>query len=151
MHKGRYIVEGGRRLEGTVTIQSAKNAISKQLVASILTDEPCILDNVPRITEVEGVLAMLGELGTQHEWLDDHTLTVHTPRVEGNIVPLEYSGFNRIPILMLGPLVHRAGSVTVPIVGGDDIGTRPVNFHTMALEEMRVEINYDEARLYSAF
>lgn len=140
MDKTRYIVEGGRKLEGTVTIQSAKNAISKQLVASVLTEEPCILENVPRITEVEGVLAMLGELGTQHEWLDDHTLVVQTPAIGANTVPLEYSGFNRIPILMLGPLVHRAGHVTVPIVGGDDIGARPVNFHINALKEMKVEI-----------
>ncbi len=140
MQKTRYIVEGGRKLEGTITIQSAKNAISKQLVASVLTSEPCILENVPRITEVEGVLAMLGELGTQHEWLDDNTLVVQTPEVERNLVPLEYSGFNRIPILMLGPLVHRAGNVTVPIVGGDDIGSRPVDFHIQALKDMGVEI-----------
>ena len=145
MSETRYIVEGGRRLEGTIAIQSAKNAISKQLVASVLTNEPCILENVPRITEVDGVLAMLGELGTSYEWLDESTLLVQTPDIEGEVVPLEYSGFNRIPILMLGPLVHRAGSVTVPIVGGDDIGARPVNFHTNALKDMGVEIINDGA------
>ncbi|MEL6308196.1 MAG: UDP-N-acetylglucosamine 1-carboxyvinyltransferase [Chloroflexota bacterium] len=139
-HNTRYIVEGGRKLEGSIMIQSAKNAISKQLVASVLTNEPCILENVPRITEVDGVLAMLGELGTSYEWISDDTLLVQTPDIEANLVPLEYSGFNRIPILMLGPLVHRAGSVTVPIVGGDDIGSRPVNFHTRALRDMGVEI-----------
>lgn len=143
MHETHYIVEGGRKLEGTITIQSAKNAISKQLVASVLTNEPCILENVPRITEVKGVLSMLGELGTAFEWLDDSTLLVQTPDIEANIVPLEYSGFNRIPILMLGPLVHRAGSVTVPIVGGDDIGSRPVDFHTSSLKAMGVEIIND--------
>lgn len=143
MSQTRYIVEGGRRLEGTIAIQSAKNAISKQLVASVLTNEPCILENVPRITEVDGVLAMLGELGTAYEWLDESTLLVQTPDIEGAIVPLEYSGFNRIPILMLGPLVHRAGSVTVPVVGGDDIGSRPVDFHTAALKDMGVEIISD--------
>ncbi|MEO1289310.1 MAG: UDP-N-acetylglucosamine 1-carboxyvinyltransferase, partial [Chloroflexota bacterium] len=143
MSQTRYIVEGGQRLEGTIAIQSAKNAISKQLVASVLTNEPCILENVPRITEVDGVLGMLGELGTSYEWLDDSTLLVQTPDIEGDVVPLEYSGFNRIPILMLGPLVHRAGSVTVPVVGGDDIGSRPVNFHTSALKSMGVEIISD--------
>lgn len=145
MSETRYIVEGGHQLEGTITIQSAKNAISKQLVASVLTNEPCILENVPRITEVDGVLAMLGELGTAYEWLDDSTLLVQTPDIEANLVPLEYSGFNRIPILMLGPLVHRAGSVTVPVVGGDDIGSRPVNFHTKALQDMGVEIINDSS------
>lgn len=145
MQASKYIVEGGQRLEGTITIQSAKNAISKQLVASVLTNEPCILENIPRITEVDGVLAMLGELGTAYEWLDNSTLLIQTPDIEDNTVPMEYSGFNRIPILMLGPLVHRAGSVTVPMVGGDDIGARPVNFHMKALKEMGVEIIEDGA------
>jgi UDP-N-acetylglucosamine 1-carboxyvinyltransferase len=143
MQKTRYIVEGGHKLKGTITLQSAKNAISKQLVASVLTDEPCVLENVPHITEVEGVLAMLSELGTVHEWIDDNTLVIQTPDISKNSVPLEYSGFNRIPILMLGPLVHRAGSVTVPIVGGDAIGSRPVDFHVMALKQMGIEIVND--------
>jgi len=136
----KYIIEGGHRLEGTITIQSAKNAISKQLVASTLTSEPCILENIPRISEVDAVLGMLGELGTSYDWLDEHTLQVQTPRIENDLVPQEYSGFNRIPILMLGPLLHRATSVTVPVVGGDDIGSRPVNFHLDALKQMGVEI-----------
>ncbi len=142
-HNKHYHVEGGKQLNGTVTIQSAKNAISKQLVASVLTDEPCILENIPRITEVDAVLAMLGELGTIYEWLDESTLQVQTPHIEDNIVPQKYSGFNRIPILMLGPLLHRASSVTVPTVGGDDIGQRPVNFHIDALQSMGVQIRYD--------
>lgn len=136
----KYIVEGGQRLDGTITIQSAKNALSKQMVASILTDEPCTLDNIPRITEVDGVLAMLGELGLGYNWIDQDTLQLHTPSIVSNTVPEEYSGFNRIPILMLGPLLHRANEVTVPIVGGDAIGKRPVNFHLNALEAMGVEI-----------
>ncbi len=140
MPESKYIVEGGQRLNGTIEVQSAKNAVSKQLVASVLTSEPCILENVPRITEVDAVLAMLGELGTAYEWLDENTLLVQTPQVEANVVPQEYSGFNRIPILMLGPLVHRAGNVTVPVVGGDAIGARPVNFHIDALTQMGVEI-----------
>jgi UDP-N-acetylglucosamine 1-carboxyvinyltransferase len=136
----KYIIEGGQRLEGTIEVQSAKNAISKQLVASVLTNEPCILENIPRITEVDAVLAMLGEVGTTYEWLDQSTLLVQTAHIENHVVPQEYSGFNRIPILMLGPLLHRAESVTVPIVGGDAIGKRPVDFHIRALQEMGVEI-----------
>lgn len=143
MREKKYVIEGGQRLEGTVKVQSAKNAISKQLVASVLTNEPCTLENIPRITEVDAVLAMLGEVGTAYEWLDQSTLLVQTPHIENDVVPQEYSGFNRIPILMLGPLLHRAESVTVPIVGGDAIGKRPVDFHLKALEEMGVEIEMD--------
>lgn len=135
-----YVIEGGQQLNGTIAVQSAKNAISKQLVASILTDEPCTLVGIPRITEVSAVLAMLSELGTEHEWLDDETLRIQTPTIKRNFVPEEYSGFNRIPILLLGPLLHRASSATVPTVGGDRIGKRPVNFHIEALRSMGVEI-----------
>jgi UDP-N-acetylglucosamine 1-carboxyvinyltransferase len=143
MQDKKYIIEGGQQLSGTITVQSAKNAINKQLVASVLTNEPCILENIPHITEVDGTLAMLGEIGTSYEWLDDTTLLVQTPDIEANIVPQEYSGFNRIPILMLGPLLHRAESVTVPVVGGDDIGKRPINFHVDALSSMGVKIEHD--------
>ena len=111
----KYLIHGGQRLEGTVTVQSAKNAINKQLVASILTDEPCIFENLPRITEIEGVLAMLSQLGTKYEWLDDSTLQIQTENIKQTIVGQEYSGFNRIPILLLGPLLHRANEVTVSL------------------------------------
>ena len=137
----RYIVTGGNQLNGTVTVQSAKNAINKQLVASVLTAEPCILENISRISEVDAVLDMLSQLGTQYEWLDENTLQIQTPEITNNTVDEEYSGFNRIPILLLGPLLHRAQEVTVPIVGGDKIGKRPVNFHVNALEQMGAEID----------
>ncbi len=135
-----YRIEGGRRLEGTVRVSGAKNAISKQLVASLLTDEPCVFSNVPRITEIDVVLEMLAEVGTRYEWLDEDTLKLETPTVASNLVGEKYSGFNRIPILMLAPLIHRCGSVTVPAMGGCVIGKRPVDFHLQGLSEMGAEI-----------
>ncbi len=141
----QYVIEGGRKLEGTVTVQSAKNAISKQLIASLLTDEPCIFTNVPRITEIHAILDMLGETGTHHEWLDETTLAVQTPTITSTTVSQKYSGFNRSPILMLGPLLQRAGESTVPFLGGCEIGPRPVNFHTAALEAMGAKIIINKA------
>src|SRR3954467_10351244 len=123
-----YSIEGGRPIEGTVAIGGAKNAISKQLIASLLTDQACVFTNVPRITEIEVLLDMLSEVGTKFEWQDNHTLSVQTPPITRPGVSQKYSGFNRIPILLLAPLLHRAGEVTVPVVGGCRIGARPVNF-----------------------
>jgi len=144
-----YRIEGGRPLEGEVTVSGAKNAIGKQLVASLLTEEPCVFTNVPRITEIEAILGMLAEVGTVAEWKDDHTLIVQTPRITRTVVSERYSGFNRIPILLLAPLLHRAREVRVPVVGGCRIGARPLDFHISALEAMGAEIEYG-AEAYSA-
>src|SRR5215212_9888092 len=130
----RYRITGGRKLHGTVTVGGAKNAIGKLLVASLLTNEPCVIANVPRITEISAILEMLGNIGTTHEWLSEDTLKVHTPKIVNAVVSQKYSGFNRIPILLLSPLLHRIGEVTVPTVGGCNIGPRPVDFHISALE-----------------
>ena len=111
-----YQIEGGCPLNGEVAIGGAKNAIGKQLVASILTEEPCLFTNVPRITEIEAILDMLAEIGTRAEWRDAHTLELQTPRITSTVVGQRYSGFNRIPILLLAPLLHRAREVRVPVV-----------------------------------
>jgi UDP-N-acetylglucosamine 1-carboxyvinyltransferase len=139
----KYLIEGGRAVQGTVTIEGAKNAIGKQLVASLLTNEPCVFTNVPRISEIEIILEMLAEIGTTWEWQDDQTLRIQTPEITSTTVGQKYSGVNRIPILLLAPLLHRAGQVTVPVVGGCRIGARPVNFHIDALQKMGAEIEYN--------
>ena len=138
----RYFIEGGRKLNGVISVAGAKNAISKQLVASLLTEEPCIFTNVPRITEIDVLLEMLAEVGTMWEWRNDQTLVVQTPRITCPVLSQKYSGFNRIPILLLAPLLHRTKTVTVPVVGGCKIGARPVDFHINALQAMGAEIDY---------
>jgi UDP-N-acetylglucosamine 1-carboxyvinyltransferase len=135
-----YSIQGGARLAGEVYASGAKNAIGKQLVASLLADEPCLFTNVPRIAEIDFILAMLGDIGLEHEWLDEDALRVQTPEITTTLVREEYSGFNRIPILLLAPLHHRAGSATVPLLGGCKIGPRPVDFHIALLEAMGGEL-----------
>lgn len=135
-----YRIRGGTKLEGTVKISGAKNAISKQLVASLLTDEPCIFTNVPRIGEIDMVLKLLSSLGSTFKWLDEQTLEIQTPEIINTEIGPEYGGYNRIPILLLGPLLHRAGTATVPVPGGCRIGSRPVDFHISALQAMGAQI-----------
>ena len=136
-----YRIRGGRSLNGTVTVAGAKNAISKQLVASLLTSEECFLSNVPRIAEINAILDMLSEVGMNWEWTSTNTLRVQTPRIENTHVSQKYSGFNRIPILMLSPLLHRAGEASVPTVGGCKIGPRPVDFHLAAIQQLGADID----------
>ena len=136
----RYRITGGRPLHGSVTVGGAKNAVTKQLVASLLTSEPSILTNVPRIVEVEIVLHMLAELGTKITWLDAKSLRVETPQITSPSLSELYSGVNRIPILMMGPLLHRVGESSIPLPGGCRIGKRPIDFHLAGLREMGAEV-----------
>ena len=136
-----YRIKGGIRLGGEIKIAGAKNALTKQLVASLLTTEPCVFTNVPRITEIDKVLEMLGEIGSNYGWLNKHTLQIETPKILNAKIDQKFQRYNRIPILLLGPLLHRAGTATVPIPGGCKIGSRPVDFHIAALELMGAKIN----------
>ncbi len=140
----RYLIEGGYKLEGVVEVDAAKNAISKQIVASILTEAPCTFTNVPRITEINAILDMLSEIGASYEWLDEGTLVIQTPKLARATVSEKYSGFNRIPILLLAPLLHRAKEVKVPVVGGCRIGERPVDYHIAGLEAMGASVEMSD-------
>ncbi|MBI2706584.1 MAG: UDP-N-acetylglucosamine 1-carboxyvinyltransferase [Actinobacteria bacterium] len=137
-------ITGGVSLHGDVTPGGAKNAVTKQLVASLLTPEPCVLSNIPRINEVDVILGMLREIGTQVEWLDEDTLRVCTPEITSSVVSEQYSGVNRIPILFIGPLLNRVGEASVPLVGGCRIGDRPVDFHVDGLEAMGADIEFSD-------
>ncbi|MEU9480732.1 UDP-N-acetylglucosamine 1-carboxyvinyltransferase [Streptomyces sp. NPDC048191] len=135
-----YRITGGVPLRGKVKASGAKNAVTKQLVATLLTDEPCVLHGVPRILEVDLVLGMLEELGTEVTWLNEDTVRVHTSEVTSSSLSSMYSGVNRIPILMMGPLLHRRGETVVPLPGGCTIGKRPIDFHLNGLSQMGADI-----------
>ncbi|MBU0646367.1 UDP-N-acetylglucosamine 1-carboxyvinyltransferase [Patescibacteria group bacterium] len=139
-----FRITGGVPLHGTVVLSGAKNAASKMIIASLLTDEPVILKNVPRQRETEITCEIAENVGAKIEWLDAHTLKIHTPTIAQTQVKKQ-SRKNRISILTLPPLLHRAGQAFMPSVGGDQIGPRPVNWHLMVLKKMgaRVKENAD--------
>ena len=144
-------IEGGHALHGEVPVRGAKNSISKQLVASLLTDEPTILHNTPAISDTFIVSEMLRAMGVHVESEDDGagTVSVHAEEV----TPLsadrleEFSGKSRIPILLCGPLLHRTGEALIPGLGGDDIGGRQVNWHLMVLEQLGAQIHHEDGGL----
>lgn len=134
-----FHVTGGVSLKGEVTLSGAKNAASKMMIASTLTDEIVRISNVPRQQETEITQEIITEMGAQVFWEDDHVLRAQTHTVSGTSVE-RLSRKNRISILALAPLLHRAGEAFVPAVGGDKIGPRPVNFHLQSLEKMGAQI-----------
>ena len=134
----KFIISGGKKLKGEITLSGAKNATSKMLVASLLTDGKVVLTNTPVISEVDITLELCAVIGSEFK-KDDHSISIQTKTVK-NFCVTSLSRRNRIPILALGPLLARAGIAEIPFLGGDKIGARPVGLHLNALRAMGAEI-----------
>ncbi len=134
----KFIIKGGKQLSGEVALAGAKMSAPKLMIASLLTDEPCVLENFPSIGDTSITAELLKNIGSEIEIVGS-TAKIHTPNIKNNRVS-ELSRRNRIPILALGPLLARTGAAEVPILGGDKIGARPVDFHVKALEVLGADI-----------
>lgn len=125
-----WTIEGGVPLCGEVQMNGAKNSITKLMVASMLTKEPCLFHNTPRIGDSQITQAICEALGAQLQDLPPRSLRVQTPRITSQEVPFALGMHNRLAIMMVAPLLHRVGKALIPVAaGGDRIGARPVNFH----------------------
>jgi UDP-N-acetylglucosamine 1-carboxyvinyltransferase len=136
----RFIVEGGRRLEGTIRPGGNKNAALPILAACLLTEEPVTLRNLPDIQDVRVMLQILEGIGATVERLDKNVVRV---QVKGNCSSNpdpELSKKIRASILLAGPLLARCGEVVVAKPGGDAIGRRRVDTHLLALEALGAQI-----------
>ncbi len=140
-----YVIEGGVPLHGAVRLSGAKNAVTKMIVASLLSAGATRLRNAPRhLGDLAITSAVVQSLGASLQWQDDSTLTITTPEITNNAVPLEYGRKNRLAILTAGPLLHRTGQAIIPFPGGDRIGPRPINFHVEGLRQMGVQVELRE-------
>ena len=137
----KLLITGGNPCKGEVTVSGAKNAASKMMIASLLTDEPVTLTNVPRQEETAITEEICQIIGAKTSWSDDHTLTLQTSEVISHSV-VALSRKNRISILALAPLLHRVKEAVIPTQEGDRIGPRPVNWHIDALEKMDVKFEH---------
>jgi UDP-N-acetylglucosamine 1-carboxyvinyltransferase len=132
----RFLVRGGRPLRGTIQPAGNKNAALPILASSVLADGPLELENIPRIRDVETMLALLADLGATVEWTGPNAVRLDARPVRPK--PLDPTLCSRIraSILLAGPLLARFGTVTLPPPGGDVIGRRRVDTHFLALEHL---------------
>ena len=137
-------ITGGTPLKGIVKAAGAKNAVTKLLVASLLSDKRCRFYNVPNILEVELTVALCQEVGMEVSWDRlNGSMEVVTKELKTTYIPQRFCGSNRIPILMIGALLGRTDQeIIVPTVAGCKIGPRPVDFHIHALEQLGAFIEY---------
>lgn len=145
-HNDSLIIAGGKKLSGTVKVRGAKNAVTKEMVAALLSAEPSILHNVPDIADVAVVSEMIKLHGGKVTKLGDGSIQIKPKglHVADPTQLHEIAGTSRIPILFAGPLLHRLRKAELPTLGGCEIGPRPVDFHLKALASMGAEISEDE-------
>src|SRR3984957_6635076 len=135
-----WIVEPSGPLRGDIFVRGSKNAVTKHMVAAMLGDGPSVIRNAPQVGDVDITAAMLESAGFPASREDGEITIVPGAEVRPR-VPEAFTGLNRIPILMLGPLLHLTGEAFIPLVGGDPIGRRPVDFHVSALRELGAEVS----------
>ena len=132
----QFIVEGGRRLSGTIRPSGNKNAALPIVAAALLTEHPVTLENVPRIRDIETLVDLIKTTGTQAEWKGRNTLYIHAKTVNATSLDAAMCARIRASILLAAPLLARCGRVELSPPGGDVIGRRRLDTHFLALAEL---------------
>ena len=142
----KFLIEGGKPLEGRVTIRGAKNAALPAMAAALLTDQRVILRNVPRVRDIGTLRSLLDELGAdssiEHEDYGNR-VEIQARKLANPLAPYELVKQMRASVLVLGPLVARFGHARVSLPGGCAIGARPINLHLKGLEKLGATITMD--------
>lgn len=140
----KLIVSGGYPLRGEVRISGAKNAALPVLVASLLTDKPLCIGNVPHLQDITTTMELLGRMGVRLVVDEKMVIEADASDVTSRRAPYELVKTMRASILVLGPLLTRFGEAEVSMPGGCAIGSRPVNLHIKGLQAMGAEFSIED-------
>ncbi|MHC4606247.1 MAG: UDP-N-acetylglucosamine 1-carboxyvinyltransferase [Planctomycetota bacterium] len=135
----KFLIEGGRPLSGRIRIHGSKNATLPMMAASLLTDQPVILHNVPKLSDIDLMCEILGTLGVEST-RKDGTLTLQTTDESNSVAEYDLVSRMRASVCALGPLVGRRGYAKVSLPGGCVIGTRPIDLHLKGLASLGTQI-----------
>lgn len=142
----KIIIEGGKRLSGTIPVSGAKNAALTLLPCALLTDEPLTLRNLPRLADIDGFQHLMNQFGVSTTIAGSRpedfgrVMTLSATRITSSVAPYELVRKMRASILVLGPLLARMGEATVSLPGGCAIGNRPIDLHLKVLEALGATI-----------
>ncbi len=149
------LIKGGRALNGSVRIGGAKNAALPVLISSLLTDQDLLISNVPHLRDITTTLELLGRLGANIEIDEKSVVRIRASNLHSRCAPYDLVKTMRASILVLGPLLARYGEAEVSLPGGCAIGSRPVDLHVKALQQMgakvSVELGYIKASVPRGF
>ncbi|MDE7398249.1 MAG: UDP-N-acetylglucosamine 1-carboxyvinyltransferase [Oscillospiraceae bacterium] len=139
----KYVVKGGGKLSGEVTISGAKNAIVAILPTTILSDEPCVIENIPNISDVNITLQIMSEMGAEIRMLNKNTYQIDTRPLRNMPIPYEKAKLMRATTYFLGTLLGRFHSAHVSMPGGCNLGDRPIDQHLKCFAALGAECEID--------
>lgn len=140
----KFVVEGQRKLRGSVTVNGSKNAALPILCATLLSNEPCEITNVPDIIDIHNLLKIFSDLNVKSSF-EDGKVIVDASELKVGDIPKDLTCSMRASILLMGPLLARVKEVQMPFPGGCVLGKRPVQAHTHAFETLGAKI-LDESK-----
>jgi len=138
-----FKINGGNRLSGEVSISGAKNAALPILMSAILSDTNIVIDNVPRLNDINTTMKLLSQLGADVAWQSDNSLSINASKIDQHRASYELVKTMRASILVLGPLLAKFGHAEVSLPGGCAIGARPVDLHIQGLKLMGADIEVE--------
>ena len=143
----KFLVQGGKKLEGEVEISGYKNSAGACLAASLLTGEEVILDNLPLVEDIFTIIEVLRGMGAKIDWLDERKIRISAKDLDPEKIDFEKIGKTRLSVLLIGPLLVRFKKFKISHPGGDRIGLRPITAHLEALKELGAKIE-NEGNFY---
>jgi len=144
MGSEKFIIQGGKKLEGIVEIGGYKNSAGACLAATLLTEEECILNNLPLVEDAFSLIKILEQIGTEVSWQDKRSIKI---KAGSNLNPskmdFDLIGKSRVSVLLIGSLLSRFNEFKIAHPGGDRIGLRPISTHLEAFKQLGVEIRQE--------
>ncbi|MEX0683478.1 MAG: UDP-N-acetylglucosamine 1-carboxyvinyltransferase [Dehalococcoidia bacterium] len=144
-----FVLEGGKRLSGTVEIGGSKNATLGAMAAALLVPDDCILENVPHIDDVDQMALVLRSLGCIVEWAEEHKLRLNAGEITSSCPDKDLVGTLRGSFLVMGALLGRLGEAACPPPGGDVIGQRPIDVHLAGFRALGAETGVSQEMFHA--
>ena len=143
----KYVVEGGTRLKGEVTISGAKNAAVAIIPATVLAQGKCVIENIPNISDISVLFKILRSLGAQVRVLDRTTVEIDTTYIGEPVVPYELARYMRASYYLLGALLGRCNRASVSMPGGCNFGVRAIDQHMKGFESLGAKVSIDSGMI----
>ena len=144
---GKFVIKGGTRLKGDVTISGAKNAAVAILPATLLVNGICTIENLPNISDVKIFCEILSTLGAKITWNTPNEITIDTRNIDCTNAPLEMTSKFRASYYLLGALLGRCGCAEVGIPGGCNLGARPIDQHIKGFEALGAKVDVGQGKI----
>lgn len=139
----KFVIHGGKKLNGNVSVSGAKNSSLALMPATLLNSGLNIIDNTPQVNDIYTMIKLLNQLGVESEF-SNHTLKLNTSNITSQVAPYEHVKKMRASVYVLGPLLSRFGFAKVSMPGGCAWGPRPINLHIEAMKKLGADVSLEE-------